>query len=96
DDSGRLVRTERMRTKEINHRVKMKNYWQGGVCLAFGDEVLCWLYGTLLLPFFLGAIADEDYILQFAPPFNRLELLQANSCPAVITDHVQELRRMNI
>ncbi|KAK8340349.1 hypothetical protein V6Z12_A08G096900 [Gossypium hirsutum] len=25
----------------------MKNYWQGGVCLAFADEVLCWLYGTV-------------------------------------------------
>lgn len=101
DDSGRLVRTERMRTKDINQRVKMKNYWQvkslywnqaclfpltlvclvwigchlsfwgfslyyksywhsniiglcisfvplqGGVCLAFADEVLCWLYGTV-------------------------------------------------
>lgn len=21
--------------------------WQGGVCLAFADEVLCWLYGTV-------------------------------------------------
>ncbi|GFZ16559.1 glycine-rich protein [Actinidia rufa] len=50
----------------------------GGVCLAFADEVLCWLY-------------DEDYILQFAPPFNRLELLQGQSCPAVITSHVELL-----
>ncbi|TYJ21966.1 hypothetical protein E1A91_A08G097400v1 [Gossypium mustelinum] len=47
DDAGRLVRTERLRTKDIAHRVKMKNYWQGGVCLAFADEVLCWLYGTV-------------------------------------------------
>ncbi|XP_056687072.1 NAD-capped RNA hydrolase DXO1 isoform X2 [Spinacia oleracea] len=80
DDAGRLVRTERMRTKEINQRVKMKNYWQGGVCLAFADEVLCWLYGTVK--------EDEDYILQFAPPFTRLELLRANSCPDAITDHL--------
>lgn len=28
DDGGRLVRTERLRTKDITHRVKMKNYWQ--------------------------------------------------------------------
>ncbi|KAL4563898.1 hypothetical protein LXL04_027946 [Taraxacum kok-saghyz] len=28
DDSGRLVRTERLRTKDMTHRVKMKNYWQ--------------------------------------------------------------------
>ncbi|CAO2819414.1 unnamed protein product [Amaranthus hypochondriacus] len=83
DDSGRLVRTERMRTKEINQRVKMKNYWQGGVCLAFADEVLCWLYGTVK--------EGEDYLLQFAPPFNRLELLQANSCPDVITYHLEQL-----
>ncbi|XP_031259511.1 decapping nuclease DXO homolog, chloroplastic [Pistacia vera] len=83
DDSGRLVRTERLRTKDITHRVKMKNYWQGGVCLAFADEVLCWLYGTVK--------ENEDYILQFAPPFNRLELLQAHSCPDAITKHVQEL-----
>ncbi|CAK9173332.1 unnamed protein product [Ilex paraguariensis] len=83
DDSGRLVRTERLRTKDITHRVKMKNYWQGGVCLAFADEVLCWLYGTVK--------ENEDYILQFAQPFNRLELLQAQSCPDVITNHVEQL-----
>ncbi|KAJ8444306.1 hypothetical protein Cgig2_019864 [Carnegiea gigantea] len=83
DDSGRLVRTERMRTKDITHRVKMKSYWQGGVCLAFADEVLCWLYGTVK--------ENEDYILQFAPPFTRLELLQANSCPDVITYHLEQL-----
>ncbi|KAL0296308.1 UNVERIFIED_CONTAM: Decapping nuclease DXO, chloroplastic [Sesamum radiatum] len=83
DDSGRLVRTERLRTKDITHRVKMKNYWQGGVCLAFADEVLCWLYGTVK--------ENEDYILQFAPPFTRLELLQAQSCPDVITNHVLQL-----
>ncbi|XP_052171046.1 NAD-capped RNA hydrolase DXO1 [Diospyros lotus] len=81
DDAGRLVRTERLRTKDITQRVKMKNYWQGGVCLAFADEVLCWLYGTVK--------ENEDYILQFAPPFNRLELLQAQSCPDVITNHVE-------
>ncbi|XVF52461.1 hypothetical protein PTKIN_Ptkin05aG0019900 [Pterospermum kingtungense] len=81
DDSGRLVRTERLRTKDITHRVKMKNYWQGGVCLAFADEVLCWLYGTVK--------ENEDYILQFAPPFNRLELLQAQSCPDAITNHLE-------
>ncbi|KMT11859.1 hypothetical protein BVRB_5g105550 [Beta vulgaris subsp. vulgaris] len=85
DDSGRLVRTERMRTKDINQRVKMKNYWQGGVCLAFADEVLCWLYGTVK--------ENEDYILQFAAPFTRLELLQANnSCPDVIAHHLELLQ----
>ncbi|RDX62864.1 Decapping nuclease DXO-like, chloroplastic, partial [Mucuna pruriens] len=83
DDAGRLVRTERLRTKDITQRVKMKNYWQGGVCLAFADEVLCWLYGTVK--------EDEDYILQFAPPFNRLELLQGQSCPDVITSHLELL-----
>lgn len=81
---------------------------QGGVCLAFADEVLCWLYGTVKeskIPFILYfysylswtllnllfGIADEDYILQFAAPFTRLELLQAQSCPQEITDHVQQL-----
>ncbi|XP_058222157.1 NAD-capped RNA hydrolase DXO1 [Rhododendron vialii] len=83
NDAGRLVRTERLRTKDITQRVKMKNYWQGGVCLAFADEVFCWLYGTVK--------ENEDYILQFAPPFNRLELLQAQSCPAEITNHVEQL-----
>ncbi|XP_054819355.1 NAD-capped RNA hydrolase DXO1 isoform X1 [Prosopis cineraria] len=83
DDSGRLVRTERLRTKEITQRIKMKNYWQGGVCLAFADEVLCWLYGTVK--------ENEDYILQFAPPFTRLELLQAQSCPDAITNHLELL-----
>ncbi|KAL4559613.1 hypothetical protein LXL04_031756 [Taraxacum kok-saghyz] len=28
DDSSRLVRTERLRTKDMTHRVKIKNYWQ--------------------------------------------------------------------
>ncbi|KAG8663149.1 NAD-capped RNA hydrolase DXO1 isoform X1 [Manihot esculenta] len=83
DDAGRLVRTERLTTKDITNRVKAKNYWQGGVCLAFADEVLCWLYGTVK--------ENEDYILQFAPPFNRLELLQAQSCPDAITNHVMQL-----
>ncbi|CAI0374269.1 unnamed protein product [Linum tenue] len=83
DDHGRLVRTERLRTKDITQRVKMKNYWQGGVCLAFADEVLCWLYGTVK--------ENEDYILQFAHPFMRLELLQAQSCPEAITNHVSQL-----
>ncbi|QCD91497.1 RAT1-interacting protein [Vigna unguiculata] len=83
DDAGRLVRTERLRTEDITERVKMKNYWQGGVCLAFADEVLCWLYGTVK--------EDEDYILRFARPFNRLELLQAQSCPDVITSHLELL-----
>ncbi|KAG6788700.1 hypothetical protein POTOM_004777 [Populus tomentosa] len=131
DDAGRLVRTERLTTKDITQRVKMKNYWQegselhknthhqlcyfeiqfpmglvkscacaapsvewgccklecilggGGVCLAFADEVLCWLYGTVK--------ENEDYILQFAPPFTRLELLQAQSCPEAITSHVEQM-----
>uniref|UniRef100_A0A0D9WG52 Decapping nuclease n=1 Tax=Leersia perrieri TaxID=77586 RepID=A0A0D9WG52_9ORYZ len=35
---------------------------------------------------------DEDYILQFAQPFNRLELLRAQSpCPDAITQHVEQL-----
>ncbi|KAL6548047.1 NAD-capped RNA hydrolase dxo1 [Orobanche hederae] len=83
DDGGRLVRTDRFRTKDITQRVKMKNYWQGGVCLAFADEVLCWLYGTVK--------ENEDYTLQFVPPFSRLELLQAQSCPEAITNHVEQL-----
>lgn len=36
-------------------------------------------------------VSDEDYILQFAPPFTRLELLQAQSCPDAISGHVQQL-----
>ncbi|CAA0841857.1 Decapping nuclease DXO homolog- chloroplastic [Striga hermonthica] len=83
DDNGRLVRTERLKTKDIPHRVKMKNYWQEGVCLAFADEVLCWLYGTVK--------ENEDYTLKFSPPFDRLELLQAQSCPDVITAHCRTI-----
>ncbi|XP_048637988.1 NAD-capped RNA hydrolase DXO1 isoform X1 [Brassica napus] len=84
DDGGRLVRTERLRTKDIAHRARLKNYWQGGVCLAFADEVLCWLYGTVK--------ENEDYTLQFVHPFMRLELLQAQSCPDAITNHVHLLQ----
>ncbi|CAN7109065.1 unnamed protein product [Brassica rapa subsp. narinosa] len=84
DDGGRLVRTERLRTKDIARRARLKNYWQGGVCLAFADEVLCWLYGTVK--------ENEDYTLQFVHPFIRLELLQAQSCPDAITNHVHLLQ----
>nr|VDD48707.1 unnamed protein product [Brassica oleracea] len=84
DDGGRLVRTERLRTKDIAHRARLKNYWQGNVCLAFADEVLCWLYGTVK--------ENEDYTLQFVHPFMRLELLQAQSCPDAITNHVHLLQ----
>ncbi|CAA7028230.1 unnamed protein product [Microthlaspi erraticum] len=84
DDGGRLVRTERLRTKDIAHRARLKNYWQGNVCLAFADEVLCWLYGTVK--------DNEDYTLQFVHPFMRLELLQAQSCPDAITNHVHLLQ----
>ncbi|RLN00615.1 hypothetical protein C2845_PM06G22790 [Panicum miliaceum] len=84
NDAGILVRTERLRTKDITQKVKAKNYWQGGVCLAFADEVLCWLYGTVK--------ENEDYVLQFVHPFNRLELVRAQSpCPEAITLHVQQL-----
>ncbi|KAJ4786332.1 Decapping nuclease rai1 [Rhynchospora pubera] len=83
NDAGILVRTEMVKTSHITQRVKMKNYWQGGVCLAFTDEVLCWLYGTVK--------EGENYILQFMPPFNRLELLKGQSCPDAITQHVELL-----
>ncbi|XP_066361898.1 NAD-capped RNA hydrolase DXO1-like [Miscanthus floridulus] len=84
NDAGILVRTERLRTKDITQKVKAKNYWQGGVCLAFADEVLCWLYGTVR--------ENEDYVLQFVHPFNRLELIRAQSpCPEAITLHAQQL-----
>ncbi|KAL7612317.1 NAD-capped RNA hydrolase DXO1-like [Lactuca sativa] len=97
DDSGRLVGTKRLRTKDITHRVKMKNYWQGGVCLTIADDVLCWLYGTVkeskifhFCIFYQGM--KTTYILQFVAPFTRFKLLQAQSCPQEITDHVQQLR----
>lgn len=36
-------------------------------------------------------IVGEDYILQFMPPFHRLELLRGQSCPDAITRHVELL-----
>ncbi|KAG0447869.1 hypothetical protein HPP92_028109 [Vanilla planifolia] len=83
NDAGVMVRTERIRTTDITQRVKMKGYWQGGVCLAFADEVFCWLYGTVK--------ENEDYTLQFVHPYKRLELLRAPSCPDAITKHVELL-----
>jgi hypothetical protein len=45
-----------------------------------------------LLLLFIPCLADEDYVLQFVHPFNRLELLRAQSpCPEAITLHVQQL-----
>lgn len=83
NDAGKLLRTERLRTTDITQRVKMKGYWQGGVCLAFADEVFCWLYGTVK--------DNEDYVLQFVHPFNRLELLRAQTSPEAINTHVATL-----
>ncbi|BFI39979.1 RAT1-interacting protein [Marchantia polymorpha subsp. ruderalis] len=83
DDDGRIVRTEMMSTKEITQRVKVKHYWEGGVCLAFADQVFCWLYGSVK--------ENEDYLLRFLPNANRLELLRSDSCPEVITKHLEEL-----
>lgn len=83
NDGGRLIRAQALSTREITQKVKAKNYWQGGVCLAFADEVLCWLYGTVK--------DNEDYILQFSPQSNRLELYRAVSCPPLITRHVEQL-----
>ncbi|KAI0493960.1 hypothetical protein KFK09_024090 [Dendrobium nobile] len=83
NDSGILLRTERLRTTDITQRVKMKGYWQGGVCLAFADEVFCWLYGTVK--------DNEDYILQFVHPYNRLELLRAQTSPEAVNKHVEQL-----
>ncbi|KMZ68384.1 RAI1 protein [Zostera marina] len=84
NDTGQLVRTERLSLHDITQRVKSKNYWQGGVCLAFADEVLCWLYGTVK--------ENENYVLQFVYPYQRLELLQADSCPDTITSHIEVLK----
>ena len=47
---------------------------------------------THVIVYPLYYITDEDYVLQFVHPFNRLELLRAQSpCPEAITLHVQQL-----
>lgn len=51
--------------------------------------VFVWDERHSYLPLLVGS--DEDYILQFARPFTRLELLRAQSCPDVITNHVEQL-----
>ncbi|KAI5070847.1 hypothetical protein GOP47_0015190 [Adiantum capillus-veneris] len=83
DDNGYIMRTEIMRTREITQRVKERNLWQGGVCLAFADQVLCWLYGSVK--------ENEDYLLRYNPQSDRLELRKADFCPQSITNHVNEL-----
>lgn len=83
DDNGYVVRTEVMGTREITTRVKERNLWQGGVCLAFADQVLCWLYGTVK--------ENEDYLLRYSPQSDRLELRKADFCPQSISNHVNEL-----
>lgn len=81
DEDGFVTRTEMMGTRDITQRVKERNFWQGGVCLAFGDQVLCWLFGTVK--------ENEDYVLKYVPRSNRLELRRADFCPDSITKHVQ-------
>lgn len=83
DDNGYTVRTEVMKTREITQRVKKRNLWQGGVCLAFADQVLCWLYGTVK--------ENEDYVLRYLPGSDRLELRKADHCPQSISNHLKGL-----
>jgi hypothetical protein len=83
DDAGRLLRSEAMKPQDITQRVKQKHHWEGGVCLAFGDQVLCWLYGSVK--------EGEDYTLRFNRNANKLELVKANTCPDVITAHMDLL-----
>ncbi|KAH7373758.1 hypothetical protein KP509_17G073500 [Ceratopteris richardii] len=83
DDSGFIKRVELMRTMEITQRVKERNLWQGGVCLAFADQVLCWLYGSVK--------ENEDYLLRYNPQSDRLELRKADFCSPAISKHVSEL-----
>lgn len=59
DDGGRLVRTERLRTKDITQRVKMKNYWQvelwvpcPGACISSISRFHGWLYALRKGPSF--------------------------------------------
>eukprot|EP01018_Ginkgo_biloba_P025468 Gb_31484 [translate_table: standard] len=42
DDGGKLLRAQDLGTNDITQKVKTKNYWHGGMCLAFVDEVLAW------------------------------------------------------
>ncbi|CAM6106397.1 unnamed protein product [Calypogeia fissa] len=86
DDRGRLTRAEMMSTKDITQRVKLKHLWEGGVCLAFADQVFCWLYGSVK--------EGENYLLRFIPAANRLELLRESSCPEIITKHLEELSNL--
>lgn len=54
---------------------------------SYGANILD---NNCVIVLFLLLDSNEDYILQFAPPFNRLELLQAQSCPDAITNHVEQ------
>jgi RAT1-interacting protein len=84
DNAGKLIYSEMMKPQDITQRVKQKHHWEGGVCLAFADQVLCWLYGSVK--------EDEDYTLRFNRHTNRLELFKANSCPSLITAHMEFLK----
>lgn len=66
DDAGRLVRTERLRTKDVTQRVKMKNYWQV-------SSFCCQMYYDKFLPLFLSKLCIVIYrssflLLQFNFP----------------------------
>lgn len=86
DEEGLITRTELMGTRDITQRVKERNLWQGGVCLAFADKVLCWLYGTVK--------DNEDYVLKYLPASNKLELRKSEFCPKPIIKHMEEQERV--
>lgn len=37
----------RLAVFSVRNTLNLVATWQGGVCLAFADEVFCWLYGTV-------------------------------------------------
>eukprot|EP00897_Mesotaenium_endlicherianum_P009624 jgi/Mesen1/8690/ME000517S08003 len=64
---------------DITNRVKQRDLWKGGVCLAFTDRVLGWLYG--------GTDHGKNYVLRYTPGAHSLVLLESNYCPPAIEKH---------
>eukprot|EP00271_Cylindrocystis_brebissonii_P021182 TRINITY_DN7438_c0_g1_i1.p1 TRINITY_DN7438_c0_g1~~TRINITY_DN7438_c0_g1_i1.p1 ORF type:complete len:631 (+),score=127.04 TRINITY_DN7438_c0_g1_i1:581-2473(+) len=86
NEQGIVLRSRVFTLKDMTEMAKQRNQcWQGGTCLGFADKILCWLYGTL-------DENEQDCVLRFSPALNRLELLQADSCPPLIEEHCQLMR----
>lgn len=70
----------------LRHFPDWKLVVQGGVCLAFADEVLCWLYGTVKESETLTFISENllsSFVAMLCLGSNNFTIIKCNCCDCV-------------